>query len=608
MAGFIVPDSIEAVKNAADIVSVVGDYVKLDKRGSDFWGCCPFHGEKTASFHVQPDKNSYYCFGCHTGGFSAINFIQQIEKVPFVEAVEILAKKFGITLQYAETGKEKFKTDHTKQDLKSLYNRLAGTFSYLLTQCDCGKKALSYIKTRGITDDVIEKFKFGYAPADRHWLKKFLLSKNFSEELLGTSGLFSKNYRDISLFSDRFMIPVFDERGDCVALSGRVIPPADESQRKYINSPETPIYSKKNTLFALNLAKRSMGEKGFAIICEGPMDCIAYHQAGLTNAVASCGTSFTEEHIQKLKRYAVNRDSGTPVFYLSFDSDGAGQAATKKAILACRKAGVAVRVIKLTGGKDPSEILLKYGAETLINDVKNAIIDSDYLFESLMKEYPADTADGKTQISLAFFQYVDSLQTDIQKETSLEQLCQKLNLSSQAVLRDYNNRENARSQLEKRPELQKSSDEQTIRKGMELRVLLAVIADTSQFELMRRELSEDVFESPEAKQLFIILEDCFQQKNLSFSSICERCKDPKLSRLITEGVMSGEYSQNTEKIIRDGIEVIKGRDLKRQMDYIIERLKVLKNPSTPEQIQEVNSLIKEKMNIDRLAGTRKNGV
>lgn len=181
MAGFIVPDSIEAVKNAADIVSVVGDYVKLDKRGSDFWGCCPFHGEKTASFHVQPDKNSYYCFGCHTGGFSAINFIQQIEKVPFVEAVEILAKKFGITLQYAETGKEEFKTDHTKQDLKSLYNRLAGTFSYLLTQCDCGKKALSYIKTRGITDDVIEKFKFGYAPADRHWLKKFLLSKNFRD-------------------------------------------------------------------------------------------------------------------------------------------------------------------------------------------------------------------------------------------------------------------------------------------------------------------------------------------------------------------------------------------------------------------------------------------
>lgn len=606
MAGFITQESIEAVKRAADIVSVVGEYVKLDKRGSDFWGCCPFHGEKTASFHVIPEKNAYYCFGCHAGGPSAIKFIQEIEKISFPEAVELLAKKFGIALQYSENGNAEYKVDHTKDDLKSLYNRLAGTFNYLLTQTDSGKKALSYIKTRGITDDIIEKFKFGYAPADRYWLKKFLHSKNFSEELLSSSGLFSKNYRDMCLFSDRFMIPIFDERGDCVALSGRVIPPADESQRKYINSPETVIYSKKHTLFALNLAKRSMGEKGFAIICEGPMDCIAYHQAGITNAVASCGTSFTEEHIQKLKRYAYSRENGVSTVYLSFDSDGAGQNATRKAILACRKAGVAVKVIKLTGGKDPSEILLKYGAEPLTMDVNNAILDSDYLFESLMNEYPADTPDGKARISMAFFQYVDSLQTDIQKETSLEQLCQKLNLSSQAVLRDYNNRESARSRLEKRTDLQNSETEENIRKGMELRVLLAVIADTNQFELMRREINEDVFESSEAKQLFIILEDCYQQKNLSFSSICEHCKDPKLTRLITEGVMSGEYSQNTEKIIRDGIEIIKEKNLKRQMDYIIERLKTLKNPSAPEQIQEFNSLMKEKMNIDRLVCSKKN--
>ena len=239
-------------------------------------------------------------------------------------------------------------------------------------------------------------------------------------------------------------------------------------------------------------------------------------------------------------------------------------------------------------------------------DVNNAILDSDYLFESLMNEYPADTPDGKARISMAFFQYVDSLQTDIQKETSLEQLCQKLNLSSQAVLRDYNNRESARSRLEKRTDLQNSETEENIRKGMELRVLLAVIADTNQFELMRREINEDVFESSEAKQLFIILEDCYQQKKLSFSSICEHCKDPKLTRLITEGVMSGEYSQNTEKIIRDGIEIIKEKNLKRQMDYIIERLKTLKNPSTPEQIQEFNSLMKEKMNIDRLVCSKKN--
>jgi len=605
MAGFISQDSIETVKNAADIVSVVSEYVKLDKRGSDYWGCCPFHGEKTPSFHVIPERNAYYCFGCHAGGSSSIKFIQEIEKLSFPEAVELLAKKFNITLRYEENGKTEYKVDHTKDDLRSLYNRLAAMFNYMLTQTPQGKKALTYIKSRGITDEIIEKFKFGYTPQDRYWLKKFLLGKNFSNDLLEKSGLFSKNYPDISMFSDRFMIPIFDEKGDCVALSGRVIPPADESQRKYINSPETIIYSKKNTLFALNLAKRSMSEKGFAIICEGPMDCIAYHQAGITNAVASCGTSFTTEHIQKLKRFAFNKEIGTAVVYLSFDSDGAGQAATQKAILACRREGLTVKIIKLTGGKDPSEILLKYGKDTLTSDVNNAILDSDYLFAYLAQEYPIDTPEGKTRAAMAFFQYVDALQTNIQKESSLELLCQRLNLSQQAVLRDYNNREEARTRINKVELKQSIKADSSLKKDCELRALFAVITDTTLFESMRHEVNEDVFESPAAKKLFIILEDLYQQNNLSFSSICENCDDKALVQLITEVVMSGEYSNNTSQIVRDSIELIKQKDLQRQKDYIIDRIKMLNNPSTPQQIEELNSLLKEKMNIDNLIKTNK---
>ncbi len=605
MAGFISQDSIETVKNAADIVSVVSEYVKLDKRGSDYWGCCPFHGEKTPSFHVIPERNAYYCFGCHAGGSSSIKFIQEIEKLSFPEAVELLAKKFNITLRYEENGKTEYKVDHTKDDLRSLYNRLAAMFNYMLTQTPQGKKALTYIKSRGITDEIIEKFKFGYTPQDRYWLKKFLLGKNFSNDLLEKSGLFSKNYPDISMFSDRFMIPIFDEKGDCVALSGRVIPPADESQRKYINSPETIIYSKKNTLFALNLAKRSMSEKGFAIICEGPMDCIAYHQAGITNAVASCGTSFTTEHIQKLKRFAFNKEIGTAVVYLSFDSDGAGQAATQKAILACRREGLTVKIIKLTGGKDPSEILLKYGKDTLTSDVNNAILDSDYLFAYLAQEYPIDTPEGKTRAAMAFFQYVDALQTSIQKESSLELLCQRLNLSQQAVLRDYNNREEARTRINKVELKQSIKADSSLKKDCELRVLFAVITDTTLFESMRHEVNEDVFESPVAKKLFIILEDLYQQNNLSFSSICENCDDKALVQLITEVVMSGEYSNNTSQIVRDSIELIKQKDLQRQKGYIIDRIKMLNNPSTPQQIEELNSLLKEKMNIDNLIKTNK---
>lgn len=600
MAGFISQDSIEAVKNAADIVSVVGEYVKLDRRGSDYWGCCPFHNEKTPSFCVSPDKHMYYCFGCHAGGSSSIKFIQDIESMTFPEAVEFLAKKFGVSLRYENTGESGLRIDHTKDDLKSLYSRLAGTFNYFLTQTPQGERALSYIKSRGITDEVIERFKFGYAPADRYWLKKFLTGKNFSEELLSKSGLFSRNYKDMSFFSDRFMIPIFDERGDCVAMSGRVIPPADESQRKYINSPDTAIYSKKATLFALNLAKRSMMEKGFAVVCEGPMDCIAYHQAGIQNAVASCGTSFTEEHIKKLKRYAYSKQDGCSTVYLSFDSDNAGQAATQKAILACRREGLVVKVIRLTGGKDPSEILLKYGAQKLTADVNCAILDSDYLFETLMHKYPVDTPDGKTEAAMAYFQYVDALQSDMQKESSLEQLCQKLSLTYQAVLRDYNNREAARERIAKRQDGRQESHLPGIKKDAELRALTAVIADTGLFELMRGELSENSFETPQARKLFAILEDLYKQKNLSFSSICERCEDKDLVQLITEGVMSGEYSQNTEKIVRDSIDLIKQRNFLREKSNILSRIKRINNPSTEEQFEELSSLLKKKRDIDNL--------
>ncbi|MBQ9909181.1 MAG: DNA primase, partial [Treponema sp.] len=192
MAGFISQESIEAVKNAADIVSVVSEYVKLDKRGSDFWGCCPFHGEKTASFHVVPDRNAYYCFGCHAGGSSAIKFIQDIEKVSFPEAVDILARKFGITLTYSDKGDSQVKFDDSKKKTIELYDRVSSTFHFFLTQHPSGKKALEYIKGRGISDETIEKFRIGYSPEDRFWLHRFLKEKNFSDDFLAKSGLFSQ--------------------------------------------------------------------------------------------------------------------------------------------------------------------------------------------------------------------------------------------------------------------------------------------------------------------------------------------------------------------------------------------------------------------------------
>ncbi|MBR4448899.1 MAG: DNA primase [Treponema sp.] len=600
MAGFISQESIEAVKNAADIVSVVSEYVKLDKRGSDFWGCCPFHGEKTASFHVVPDRNAYYCFGCHAGGSSAIKFIQDIEKVSFPEAVDILARKYGITLTYSDKGDSQVKFDDSKKKTIELYDRVSTTFHFFLTQHPSGKKALEYIKGRGISDETIEKFRIGYSPEDRFWLHRFLKEKNFSDDFLAKSGLFSQNYPNVSFFSDRLMFPIFNRHGECVAMGGRILHQQGENDRKYLNSRELPHYSKKNTLYAFNFARDEIRLKKTAIICEGYMDCIAYHQSGIKNAVATCGTALTEDHIKLISQTT----SGGTVL-LSFDSDGAGQEATRKSILLCRRAGLTVKIVRLRGGKDPAEIMVNYGAATLTDDVNCAIIDSDYLFENLTHKYPIDTPEGKTKVALEFFPYIDALQNNIQKESSLDLLCQKLNISRQAVERDFNNRQQAQKQTVVTQKVEPVQDFSKLKKNAELKVLLAVISDTQQFDIVRRELNEDEFETAEAKELFVVLEECAQKGNLSFSNVCEHCGSDELVRFITESVMSGEYATNTAKIVSDGIQLIKQKGLERQRDYILSRIRELGTPEQPEKKEELQQLLHEIMNINNLINSKK---
>lgn len=600
MAGFISQESIEAVKNAADIVSVVSEYVKLDKRGSDFWGCCPFHGEKTASFHVVPDRNAYYCFGCHAGGSSAIKFIQDIEKVSFPEAVDILARKFGITLTYTDKGDSQTKFDDSKKKTIELYDRVSSTFHFFLTQHPSGKKALEYIKGRGISDATIEKFRIGYSPEDRYWLHRFLKEKNFSDDFLAKSGLFSQNYQNVSFFSDRLMFPIFNRHGECVAMGGRILHAQGENDRKYLNSRELPHYSKKNTLYAFNFARDEIRLKKTAIICEGYMDCIAYHQSGIKNAVATCGTALTEDHI---KLIAQTTSGGTVL--LSFDSDGAGQEATRKSIFLCRRAGLTVKIVRLRGGKDPAEIMVNYGAQTLTEDVNGAIIDSDYLFENLTHKYPIDTPEGKTKVALEFFPYIDALQNNIQKESSLDLLCQKLNISRQAVERDFNNRQQAQKQTVVTQKVAPVQDFSKLKKNPEIKLLLAVISDTQHFDSVRRELNEDEFETAEAKELFVVLEECAQKGNLSFSNVCEHCGSEELVRFITESVMSGEYATNTAKIVSDGIQLIKQKGLERQRDYILSRIRELGTPEQPEKKEELQQLLHEIMNINNLINSKK---
>ncbi len=600
----IAQSTIEEVNSRIDMVSLVGEYTSLKQRGSDFWGCCPYHHEKTPSFHVIPDRKMCHCFGCGAGG-GPINFYMEMEKTSFMEAVIALAKKCGVEVVYDNGGADLNLPERNKKDeYKDLYGKIADSFRYILTSTEEGAAARAYLEHRGMSPEMQEKFKIGFAPKDRYWLKRFLRAKNYSDEFLAESGLFSKNYPDIAFFNNRLIFPIFDRMGSVVAFGGRII---EGDGPKYLNSSELLHYHKKETLYAFNFAKHSFREKKSVILCEGYMDAIAYHQAEIQNAVATCGTALTDEQVKMLS-------SLVDTAYLSFDSDGAGQAATWKAILLFRRANMNVRIIRIVGAKDPDELLQKSGKEALTNCVNNAILDSDFLLSALSKKYNTQSPEGKTRATFEFFQYIDALQSETHKESCFEQLCRAYQLNPEAVHADYlkrsketNSSDNSyRSTTESAPKTDPNASYQETTKNIpqklvvdaELRAVLVAVANMSCYPMMRNSLTADDFENPAARDLFITLEECYREEAVSSDSILGRCENEELRRLIAKVVTSGEYAENAQRAMFDGIKILKQNSLIRKRQRAENRLRSIDLSGEPESQRLSDELLNEIMNIN----------
>jgi len=373
----IAQSSVQEVLNRTDAIAVVEDHLRLEKRGGRYWGRCPFHAggqEKTPSFTVDPDQKLYYCFGCRKGG-GIIDFVMEMEKTSYPETIKNLARKFGVELSYEGGGDEENESwqeeQSRKEQLFELYRRTALTFSHFLREKPEGKPALDYLLSRGISAAMIEHFRLGYAPADRDWLYGFLQSKGYSPDFLDGSGLFSANYRGMAFFTNRLMFPIADRQGRVAAFGGRAMPGATQSDGKeppkYINTREIETYKKSQVLYALDLALPEIRRSKTVYLAEGYMDVIALHQAGVTNAVAPCGTAFTDEQAKTLRHWA-----DTAV--LVFDTDEAGRQAAEKGIITCRKNGLSCSLYAPDKSnealKDPAEILQKFGADTLTKSMK----------------------------------------------------------------------------------------------------------------------------------------------------------------------------------------------------------------------------------------------
>ncbi len=583
----ITTETIDAVNNQTDLVSLVEQYTHLEKRGYDWWGCCPFHGEKTPSFHVIPDKKMYHCFGCGVSG-STIKFIMEMEKLSFLEAVETLARRAGIPVMYAEGSYKASSEDSFKENLLELYQRVSGTFHYLLLNTPEGSAALRYLEGRGVSREMIELFKLGYAPSNRRWLFKFLQTKGYSAEFLARSGLFSKNYPEVAFFSGRIMFPICNRHGQPVAFGGRLL---EGEGPKYLNTGDLPQYKKGETLFAFSQAIAQIRKEKTVIFCEGYMDVIAYHQAGIANAVAPLGTALTEEQVRLIQSFA-------DTVILSFDSDFAGQQATYKAVKLCRLGHLQVRVLRMRDGKDPAEVLALKGAEALTELVKNAIVDSDYLIQIAVERFDVVSSEGKAQAAAFLFPYIEVLESDIQRESTIHKFSADLGISSKALFTDYLQYD---QKQEPAPPVRKVEAQKRIALKMtaELRIVLAAAANPYLFKKMRSELTLDDFEDVAAKDLFIVLEECYRADANTYDSLLAHCSSDVLRQAVSSAIITGEFAENPEKLVYDGIYYIKQNALQRQKELIVRKLQAVRGNGGVDEIKLMNDLLNEKLHIDR---------
>ena len=414
---------IEEIRMINDIVEVVSGYVKLQKKGSSYFGLCPFHNEKSPSFSVSPGKQIYYCFGCGAGG-NVISFVMQYENYTFQEAVKFLAQKAGIQLPEAEYSEETRKKENKRARLLQV-NKEAATYFFHQLRSENGRAGWQYLKKRELSDETIRKFGLGFANMTSNDLVKFLKSKGYEDEVIRDAGLatFDEKFGFHDKFWNRVMFPIQDINHRVIGFGGRVM---GDGKPKYLNSPETPVFDKSRNLYGLNIARTA--RKNQIILCEGYMDVITMHQAGFSQAVASLGTAFTEGQASLLKRY-------TDEVILSYDSDGAGVTAALRAISILKEAGMTGRVLNLEPYKDPDEFIKNCGQEAFQKRLDEA--ENTFFFEirMLQKDYNMQDPESKTKFYREIARKLCGFSEEVERENYIQAVAQRYQISVENLRR-----------------------------------------------------------------------------------------------------------------------------------------------------------------------------
>ena len=567
------------------IEDVVGQYVSLKRAGANMFGLCPFHGEKTASFSVAPDKGIYYCFGCHKGG-GVVNFMMEVEGLSYQDAVRSLAKRVGLEVP----DDEQYQSRYRQQERLWALHKEAARFYHSQLYAPVGKVALEYAMGRGMPKSTLINFGIGYAPDTWDSLVKVLRAKGYTDEELKDSGLVTVSQKNGNLFDrfrDRLMFPIIDVRGNVIGFGGRIMK-KDDNAAKYLNSPETMIFNKRKNLFGLNMAKKS--KLGYLILVEGYMDAIALHQYGFDCAVASLGTSLTEEHAVLLSKY-------TEQVVLIYDGDEAGQRAAQRAIPMLEKAGLQVKVLRMKDAKDPDEYLKKFGADkfkVLLEQSSNRV---EYQLNAIRRKYDLREDEQRVKFIQEAAQLICTLPSAVQREIYGHRVAEAGQISYDAFKVEldkvYRRRTNREKKQQEQRDLQPAKNLQpktrafyykNMKSAMaEEAVLAMVITQPALFD-MTDGLTEQMFSAPVLGRAYDQLKQRYLHGLEVAPGVLMDFTPEEMSHLV--GITQRHEGPINENALMDCIQTIR-------------REHQLENVSTDDDLLALQNKLKEKKGLNR---------
>ncbi len=579
--------TISEIKNRISIKDLMSEYAYVEARGSNkYWAKCPFHGggnERTPSCMLNLELGRYYCFGCHEAG-DIFTLVMKKEGLDFTGAVEYLARKAHVELEES-TESDKVKKSE-KDMLYDLNSRLNNTFVFYLKESKEGERAREYLRKRKVSAEMIDKFSLGYAPSNTDFLYSFLQKKGYSAEFLQKAGLFSQKKPRWPLFADRLMFPIRDRQGRIIAFSGRDLSGSDKAP-KYINSPETFLYQKKESFFGLYEAKKTISSGNWPILCEGNFDVVAMHQAGFTEALASLGTAFTEEQGMLIKKWF----PAITGFNLLFDSDEAGQKSTERAILILNKIGFSVKVHRL---QSASELLEKKGKEGVEKEFGNYLDGFEYLVQNNSSRYDILSAKGKSGFIKAMGSFIMSCQSQVERDSYILQLATKLNASEEAVKEELNRTSSGSPAKEEELTAGNIRDRSI---SIDLFLMLYFANHRRDFKNeYRRRISFNDLEDNEAQIIYAALENAIRNGVESDDLFLTLISDDKCRKEVATTFALDEYKERNEDAVEEAVSRIALRSLEKKRALINSQLRLYNGMLGNDEMDE---LLRSKAEIDK---------